>query len=131
MPVAAPLPPPPPRIELLTVTKSIAGVAEVNGKGCESGAPVSITVNGNPVAKAVADDTGDFQTTFSTGTTPAGKHSVQAICGPTLSALLDIVLVSEVGTPGPAVIMILLIALTFGWLLLRGRSTSAPKESAL
>lgn len=112
---------------MLTVTKAIAGVAEVDGQGCDSGSPVSIAVNSKPVAEAVADKKGDFQTTFSTGTTPAGQHSVQAICGPTLSALLDIVLVSEVGTPGPAVVMILLVMLTVGWLLLRGRATAAAK----
>ena len=126
MPVAAPSPP---RIQLLTVTKSIAGVAEVSGQGCTSGSPVSVAVNGAPVAETVANGEGDFNTKFSTGTTPAGQHTVEALCGPTLSALLDIVMVSEVATPGPSVVVILLFLLTFGWLLLRGRAAAVGRRS--
>ncbi|MCP9272079.1 hypothetical protein [Mycolicibacterium arenosum] len=76
------------------------------------------------MAKTTANTDGDFTTQFSTGTTPAGQHSVQAVCGPTLNALLDIVLVSEVGTQGPAVVMIMLFLLVFGWVLLRGGAPS-------
>jgi hypothetical protein len=124
--VVAPIPPPPPPVELLTVTKSIAGVAVVDGQGCAPGAPVSVTVDGSAVSAAVANEKGDFHTTFATGTTPAGKHTVQATCGPTLNAVLDIVLVSETGSPAPTIAMILLFLLMIGWLQ-RGRLASAAK----
>jgi hypothetical protein len=126
--VAAPAPPPPPRIELLTVTRAIAGVAVVDGQGCVSGAPVTVMVDGEQVSNAVADGEGDFQTKFSTGTTPAGKHMIEALCGPTLNAALDIVLVSEVGTPaGPTMAIILMFLLMIGWLQ-RDRLASAAKS---
>lgn len=88
------------------------------------GAPVIVTVDDVQVAKTRTDKIGDFTTKFSTGTTPAGQHSVEAVCGPTLTALLDIVLVSEVGTQGPAVVVIMLFLLVFGWVMLRGSGPS-------
>ena len=77
---------------------------------------MSVTVDRGPVSEAVADKEGDFKTTFSTATFDSGQHAVQAFCGPILNAALDIVLVSEVGTAGPTVTMILLLLLTVVWL---------------
>lgn len=99
----------------------------VDGQGCTPGAPVSVTVDGDAVSNTVANEKGEFHTTFATGTTPAGKHTVQATCGPTLNAVLDIVLVSETGSPAPTIAMILLFLLMIGWLQ-RGRIASAAKE---
>ena len=95
----------------------MTGIALADGKGCFSGAPVSIEVDGTQVATTVADSNGDFATTFSTATIPAGKHDVHALCGPTLTALLDLVLISKVGSPGAAVAMMLLVLLAVAWLL--------------
>lgn len=122
-PVVAPAPPAPPRIQLLTVSKAIIGVAEVTGKGCTPGAPVSITVDQDQVSEAVADKNGDFTSSFSTASIPSGQHPVRAVCGPTLTAALDILLVSEVGTPGATVTLILLFLLVIGWWLARGISS--------
>lgn len=127
-PEAAPLPPPPPRVQLLTVTKTMAGVAEVNGEGCASGALVNLMVDSHPIGETTADENGAFTTTFSTGTTPVGQHSVQALCGATLNAVLDIVLVSDVGTPAPALVIILLFLLLIAGLQ-SGVLTSATKGS--
>jgi hypothetical protein len=121
-------PPPPPRIQLLTVSKAIVGVAEVSGQGCAPDAPVRVTVDAKPVSETVANNNGDFTTKFSTATMPSGQHKVQALCGPTLNAALDILLVSEVGTPGPTVTMILLLLLVVGWLLGRGVSLKGSGE---
>ena len=126
--MVAPPPPPSPRIQLLTVSKAIIGVAEVTGQGCTPGAPVSVTVDRDPVGATVADKNGDFTTEFSTATMPSGQHAVQAACGPTLNAALDILLVSEVGTSGPTVTMILLFLLVAGWLLGRGATLAKGSE---
>jgi hypothetical protein len=99
----------------------------VDGTGCTPDAPVNVTVDGSPVSDTVADAEGSFHTTFSTGTTPAGKHEVVAVCGPTLTSALDIVLVSETGSPAPTMAMILLFLLMVGWLQ-RGRLASAAKS---
>ena len=124
-----PPPPPAPRVEAFTVTKQITGVAVGQGQGCNSNAPVTLTVDGNPVANTVANSQGGFQTTFPTGTIPAGQHAVVALCGATLNAVLDIVLVSEIGTPAATVAMILLFLLMIGWLQ-RSRVESAADSSA-
>jgi hypothetical protein len=113
-----------PRIENLTVTKTSTGIALVDGQGCVSGAPVSISVDGTHVANTVADGNGAFSTTFSTGTTPAGQHQVQALCGPTLNAVMDIVLVSSIGTPAATMATLVLFLLMVGWLQ-RGRLATA------
>lgn len=120
-------PPPAPRVQQLTVVKSTvtAGVADVTGQGCDSGAPVFIAVNDTPVAQTVADAKGNFATDFSTGTTPAGRNDVQAKCGPTMNALLDIVLVSEVGTLAPSMVVVLLFLVAFGWIVLRSSRAAA------
>ena len=76
----------------------------------------------------MADKNGDFTTEFSTATMPSGQHAVQAACGPTLNAALDILLVSEVGTSGPTVTMILLFLLVAGWLLGRGATLAKGSE---
>ena len=53
---------------------------------------------------------------------------VEAVCGPTLTAALDIVLVSEVGTPaGPTMAIILMFLVMIAWLQ-RGRLVSAAKS---
>jgi hypothetical protein len=116
-PPPPPLPPAQPRVELLSVTKSNTGVALAEGQGCLSGAPVTVVVDGDQVATTVADSQGGFKTTFSTATITAGQHDVQALCGPTLNALLDMILISKVGSPIGAAAMLLLVLLLVAWLL--------------
>jgi hypothetical protein len=113
----APPPPIAPRVELLSVTKSTSGIALADGQGCLSGVPVTVFVDGTEVATTVADSNGDFKTTFSTATIPAGQHDVQALCGPTLNALLDLILVSKVGSPIGAAVILLLVLLVVAWLV--------------
>jgi hypothetical protein len=96
-----------------------------DGKGCLSGAPVSIEVDGTQVATTVADSNGDFATTFSTAAIPAGQHDVHALCGPTLTALLDLILISKVGSPIGAAVILLLVLLVVAWLLRSRLSASS------
>jgi hypothetical protein len=74
---------------------------------------VNLSIGAVPVGHAVADPDGDFQAALTTGSVDVGRRVVTAECGRTLSAPLDIVLVSAVGT-GTSTLTVILLFLFLG-----------------
>ena len=83
------------------------------GRGCVPDRPVSLSIGDVPVADTVAGPRGDFQAPLTTGSVAVGRHVVTAECGRTLSAPLDIVLASRVGT-GTSTLTVILFFLFLG-----------------
>ncbi|WP_142386966.1 hypothetical protein [Mycobacterium hubeiense] len=83
------------------------------GRGCVPEAPVSLSIGETPVGQTVAGPRGGFETPLRTGSVELGRHQVTAECGRTLSAPLDIVLVSYVGS-GTSTLTVILFFLLIG-----------------
>jgi hypothetical protein len=111
-PPAAPVPA---ALELSDSTIGPGGDVTATGQGCVPDAPVSLSIREVPVGRAVADPRGDFEAALSTGSVDIGRHQVTAQCGRTLTAPLDVVLVSHVGTGTATVTIILIFLLTGVW----------------
>jgi len=88
----------------------------VAGAGCDAGAPVTLTLEGQLVGNTVADANGAFKTPVSVGNASVGRHVLTAKCGPTLTTTIDVVLASKVIQGGAAsivIVLFLLVALGF------------------
>jgi hypothetical protein len=77
--------------------------------------PVSLSIGDVAVGRTVAGSRGGFELPLTTGSVDVGRHQVMAECGRTLSAPLDVVLVSHVGTGTSTVTVILLFLLLGVW----------------
>ena len=116
-----PPPPPPPPPPAVTVPASLMLSAKVVplgrqvqavGIGCEPGAPVALSAGGVQIGTATADRYGTFKTTVDSSAVGAGQGQITAMCGPTMTASLGVVLVNQVGA-GPATMMVLVFFLMF------------------
>ncbi len=65
------------------------------------------------MGKTVAGPDGAFEVPLTTGTVEVGRHEVTAKCGRTLTAPLDVVLVSSIGS-GTGTVTVILFFLLFG-----------------
>jgi len=83
------------------------------GQGCDADAPVAVSIDSATVARTAADATGEFQTPLAVSSLQVGRYEVTAVCGPTLTAPLDIVLASEVdqGTTTTMIIIVFFVLL--------------------
>ena len=86
------------------------GPVSASGQGCDPNSTVDLSIGSSPVGSTVADGSGAFQTPI-TVSQPVGQFQVVAVCGPTLTATLDVVLTSTGGPPTTtaAVLLILLL----------------------
>jgi hypothetical protein len=100
-------------MELSESTIAPSGDVTATGRGCAADAPVNLSIGDVSVGHAIADPGGDFQAPLTTGSVDVGRHLVTAECGRTLSAPLDIVLVSAVGT-GTSTVTVILLFLFLG-----------------
>ncbi|HEX9831468.1 MAG TPA: hypothetical protein VGA66_00020, partial [Mycobacterium sp.] len=115
-PTATATPPPPvvpAGLELSDSTIGPGGNVTAVGRGCAPDVPVRLSIGDIPVGQAVAGPKGGFDAPLTTGAVEVGRHQVTAQCGRTLSAPLDIVLVSRVGT-GTSTLTVILIFLLLG-----------------
>jgi hypothetical protein len=112
-------PPPPPVVaapaglELSDATIDPGGPVTATGLGCAPSEAVQLSVGNVPVGQTVAGPTGDFKAPLATGAVDVGRHEVTARCGRILSAPLDVVLVSHVGT-GTSTLTLIVIFLVLG-----------------
>ncbi|QIS02412.1 hypothetical protein F5X71_08820 [Nocardia brasiliensis] len=67
------------------------------------------------IGTTVAGADGAFDVPLATGAVEVGRHEVTAKCGPTLSAPLDVVLVSSIGSGTGTVTVIVFVLLFGGW----------------
>jgi LPXTG-motif cell wall-anchored protein len=76
------------------------GTATFRGSGCEPGATVTLTVNGEVLATATADNNGDYSGSFVVNLAP-GNYTVTATCGNVVNTHpLNVRGVSTGGRPG-------------------------------
>jgi hypothetical protein len=83
--------------------------------GCAPSEAVQLSVGNVPVGNAVAGPTGGFEAPLDTGGVDVGRHQVTARCGRTLSAPLDVVLVSSVSSGTSTFTLILIFLVLGGW----------------
>jgi hypothetical protein len=75
------------------------GRVTVSGTGCPPNQPVALSMAGRRLHPTTADDQGSFTTAVEVPPIDVGRHQVTARCGRTLTAPLDVVLVSSVRPP--------------------------------
>ncbi|MFX0578276.1 hypothetical protein [Nocardia nepalensis] len=95
------------------------------GHGCVPGAQVALSVDGAPAGQTIADGAGTFTTPVETSTLQVGHYQVAARCGTLLTAPLDIVLVSHIGT-STATGVVIVFFLALGLLIYRRRLMHQP-----
>ncbi|MFG1792436.1 hypothetical protein [Nocardia sp. NPDC049149] len=89
-----------------------AGVT-ATGHGCDPQAPVQIAIGNVALGKTTAGADGAFEVPLATGAVDVGRHEVQAKCGRTLVAPLDVVLVGSIGA-GTSTLTVILFFLVLG-----------------
>ena len=89
-----------------------------NGRGCDPGAPVALTIGSASVGHTTATSSGAFHAPLTLGPLSVGRYTVVAHCGPILAAPLDIVLASQVSA-ATSTLAIIIFALLIGALAFR------------
>lgn len=79
------------------------------GRGCTPNSTVQLSVDGNAIGTTMAQNDGSFSAPLTE--TALGHHTVTAVCGPTLQAILDVVLTSHAGPPTTTAAILLIILL--------------------
>jgi hypothetical protein len=79
---------------------------------------VTLSIDGAPVGNTTAAPDGSFDTLL-TLREPLGHFTVVAMCGPTLTAPIDIVLTSQAGPPTTTITILLILFLLFLYLVPR------------
>ncbi len=113
-PPVVPLPPAA-GLELSASAIGPGGDVTATGRGCLPDATVDLSIGETAVGHTVAGSEGDFDAPLRTGAVQLGRHEVTAECGRTLTAPLDIVLVSRVGTATSTLTLILLFLVLGLW----------------
>jgi hypothetical protein len=97
--------------------------ATVTGTGCDSNAPVVLTINGVRVGATTASANGNFSTSISPPTLFAGQYQLKASCGPTITTTLAMV-VSSSNSTSESSAAIFAVFIVLGLVLLRGQYNS-------
>jgi len=92
---------------------------KVSGTGCTPGVPTTVSLPGSVTATTTAGTDGAFQVSLHLPSSlPAGRYTVAAQCGVTLSSLVD---VQRPRSLGAAILIIsVVLALVIGGLIVRG-----------
>ncbi|WP_433194204.1 hypothetical protein ACQP1G_36380 [Nocardia sp. CA-107356] len=115
---AVPLPPVAAQPAGLELTPSAIGLGDdvtAAGSGCDPQAQVSLLVGETPVGSTVAGADGVFRSPLALTSIEVGRYQVTARCGRTLSAPLDVVLVSRISAATSTLTVILFFLLIGGW----------------
>jgi hypothetical protein len=86
------------------------GRARAFGRGCSPNSPVTLTINSNVVGTTVANADGTFTANLQLNV-PVGRYTIVAVCGPTLTATIDVVLSSQASPPTSTSAILLIIFL--------------------
>ncbi|MFC8043195.1 hypothetical protein [Nocardia sp. NPDC057353] len=102
-------------LELTPVAIAPGGEVTASGRGCDPGAPVELSIGRTPVGTAVAAADGSFTARLTLSAIEVGRHDVRTWCGRTLTAALDVVLVSSVDGGASTIAILLFFLLLGGW----------------
>ena len=94
------------------------GDVTASGQGCDAGAPVTLTAGGHDAGATTADGRGRFTSPLDVRSLTPGRIQVVAVCGPTLTTDLDIVLASQVDT-GTSTMIVLVFFVLIGAVVIR------------
>ncbi len=96
----------------LTALAIAPGAAvSANGRGCDAGPPVTLTIGSAAVGHTRASSSGAFHAPLSLGPLSVGRYTVVARCGVILAAPLDIVLASQVSAATSTLAVIIFVLL--------------------
>ncbi|MEV5834312.1 hypothetical protein [Nocardia sp. NPDC052112] len=115
---AAPAPPIAPQPAALELTPTAIGLGDdvtAAGSGCEPRSQVSLLVGDTPVGNTVAGADGGFRAPLALTSIDVGRYEVTARCGRTLTAPLDVVLVSRISSATSTLTVILFFLLIGAW----------------
>ncbi len=94
------------KLDALAISPGSAVTA--TGVGCDSNAPVDLTIGSTQVGQTTAATDGSFHAPLHLGSLAVGRYDVQAECGAILTASFDVVLASRVD-PGTSTTMIVIV----------------------
>jgi hypothetical protein len=86
------------------------GPVTATGHGCDPASRVNLSIDATPSGTTVADAEGAFSAPI-LASVGVGQHTVSATCGPTLQAVLDVVLTSHAGPPTSTAAILLILLL--------------------
>ncbi|MFX0573623.1 hypothetical protein [Nocardia nepalensis] len=112
---APPVPPHPAGLELTPSAIGPGGDVTAAGSGCDPQAQVSLLVGETSVGSTVAGVDGGFRAPLALTSIDVGRYQVTARCGRTLSAPLDVVLVSRISAATSTLTVILFFLLLGAW----------------
>ena len=88
------------------------------GQGCDPGANVVLSFAGQVVGQTTADQSGAFSAPLMVPNIAVGQYPVVAACGPTLTTLIGVTLLTN-ADPGSLAFVILIFFVLGGLLLLQ------------
>ncbi|MGK2881918.1 MAG: hypothetical protein ACSLE6_14365 [Mycobacterium sp.] len=103
------------------------GHVTATGVGCAPTETVELSIHGSPVGTTVADSDGSFQTELDTGAVDVGRYAVTAQCDRTLTAPLEIVLVSNVAAGASTFTLVLVFLILGVWFYGHRLASAATK----
>jgi hypothetical protein len=100
------------QLKLDRISTPPGGPAKAIGQGCTPNSPVILTIGSMQVGSTTANADGSFTADLHLNV-PVGQYQVVAVCGPTLTATIDVVLSSQANTPTStaAILLILLMVI--------------------
>ncbi|MEV4233719.1 MULTISPECIES: hypothetical protein [unclassified Nocardia] len=107
--------PQPAALELTPTAIGLGGDVTAAGSGCDPQSQVSLLVGQTPVGNAVAGADGGFRAPLALTSIEVGRYEVTARCGRTLTAPLDVVLVSRISSATSTLTLILFFLLIGAW----------------
>ncbi|WP_062992735.1 hypothetical protein [Nocardia anaemiae] len=112
---APPIAPHPATLELNPTAIGPGGDVTAAGSGCDPQSQVSLLVGDTPVGNTVAGADGGFRAPLALASIDVGRYEVTARCGRTLTAPLDVVLVSRISSATSTLTVILFFLLIGAW----------------
>lgn len=107
------------------------GSVTAMGDGCRPRSPVHLSIAGTSVGEGVSDSTGRFNAPLALVPIQVGRYQVDAACGVTLTAPLDVVLVSQISSATSTLTIIVFIILVGLFIYRRRLMAPAPVRSSV
>lgn len=126
-----PLIPVPSKLELSPAAISPGDKVTASGSGCMPLSPVTLTIGGTRVGSATAGADSTFRAPLTLSAVDVGRYEVVAQCGRTLSASLDIVLISRINSATSTLTIIIFFLLLGGWFYGHRLASHAPVRRPL
>jgi len=116
-------------LQVVPLAVEPGGGATAVGHGCPSKVPVGFTIAGDHVGGTTSSTDGHFQGPVDTSDLAVGTYQVDAHCGLILTAPLDVVVASQVGSDSASLIIIIFFIL-LGLVLFARHVRAADKGTA-